>query len=124
MSFIYALNNDLTAVYDKTDGKWYERNADGTRGTEIKVGGNMMVLKTGTITSTTTISLGVTLSTSKYIVILDTSAYTRQFDSGVSGFTIYGYGKGAYVSSRTTSSVKIEVTSGITCSYQIVQIAE
>lgn len=37
---ISEINTDLseTPIYDKTTGKWYERNNDGTRGDEIKVG--------------------------------------------------------------------------------------
>ena len=36
-------NNDLTAYYDKTNNKWYIRNADGTKGSEINMVTHMKV---------------------------------------------------------------------------------
>ena len=44
VSGLSQMNADLseTPIYDKTTGKWYERNDDGTRGDEIQVGGRML----------------------------------------------------------------------------------
>lgn len=104
-----------------------------------KIGGSMKVLKYGTLTATTTIQLGVTLDPSKYMVNLNTSGYASAVSKGtfvstetggiehavVKGYgTRITYGNGAYISAKTSTSCTIDVSSGITASYEIIQIAE
>lgn len=85
-------------------------------------GSEMKVLKYGTITTSSTISLDVTLDPSKYFVLLNTNKYQYRQDQTYS--VAYAYGNGAYISAKTSTSVTIAVDSGLTCSYEIVQISE
>lgn len=123
-SQITELNNDLSATYDKSLNKWFERNSDGTRGQEIKVGANMKVLKYGTITSTTTVQLGVTIDPTKYIVNISTSnSGSHDQTWGGNNHTAHAWGQGAWWSNKTSTSVKINV-SEVTASYEIIQISD
>ena len=88
----------------------------------------MKVLKYGTIKATSTIQLGVTLDPTKYMVNINTSGY-RSKDNNVGTdsthtYTWTDYGQGAYLSDKTSTSCTITVSSGITASYEIIQIAE
>ena len=108
-------------MYDESDGKLYKVGIDGVKGDEIKMG--MKVLKSGTITGTRTISLGTTLDPSKYMVNLNVGGYRYKAADGAVSWG-YGYGQGAYVSAKTDTSVTIVVSSDLTASYEIIQIAE
>lgn len=88
-----------------------------------KVGGGMKVLKYGIISGTQTISLGTTLDPSKYMVNLNVNGYTYKAADGAVSWA-YGYGQGAYVSAKTNTSVTIVVSSTLTASYEIIQIAD
>lgn len=121
-SEITKINADLTAMSKRIS----------------KIG--MKVLKYGTISATTTIQLGVTLDPSKYMVNINTSAYASgashgtfvDYSGNTSGAGMYykgygwssSYGQGAYLSAKTSTSCTITVSSGITASYEIIQIAE
>jgi len=132
---ITQLNNDLTIKY--VNGKLYKRNSDGSIGAEIKVGGNMKVLKYGVLTSTSaddeqTITLGVTLDPSKYIVLLNSnSPVGNHYTTAEAGFKFLSAGTGAYVSAKTSTYVKIMINGlgnqSVTnrkVSYEIVQISD
>lgn len=119
---INSLNNSISTISERVS----------------KMG--MKVLKYGTISSTTTIPLGVTLDPSKYMVDINTSAYESTPSTGTfvdytrpadnAGYYVKGYGwsssygQGAYLSAKTSTSCTITVSSGITASYEIIQIAE
>lgn len=122
---VEQLNDDLTATYDKTTGKWYERNADGSRGSEISIGSQLSCIKYGTVAANTsgeTVYLGQTIPTTDYIVLLDVpgSASTpASFDSN--GYFRGNYNNSyAYMSAKTTTSFKI--TSNVLTSYQVVKL--
>lgn len=110
-SEITKINNDLTEITEKVG----------------KIG--MKVLKFGVINTTTTIQLDEALDPSKYMVILNTSSRTFSsyagYNQGAIG-TVYGvswgYGNGAWVDAKTSTSVTINVQS-VSCSYQIIQIS-
>jgi len=134
-SQISELNNDLTIKY--VNGKLYKRNSDGSIGAEIKVGGNMKVLKYGVLTSTSaddeqTITLGVTLDPSKYIVLLNSnSPVGNHYTTAEAGFKFLSAGTGAYVSAKTSTYVKIminglgnQTVTNRKVSYEIVQISD
>ena len=82
-----------------------------------------LLLKSGTITGTQTISLGTTLDPSKYMVNLNVGGYLYKAADGAVSWG-YGYGQGAYVSSKTDTSVTIVVSGNLIASYEIIQIAE
>lgn len=88
-----------------------------------KVGGSMKVLAYGTTTGTKTIPLGTTLDPSKYMVNLNVNGYLYKASDGAVSWG-YGYGQGAYVSAKTNTSVTIVVSSNLTASYEIIQIAD
>lgn len=87
------------------------------------VGGSMKVLKYGTITANTTINLDEPLDPSKYMVNLNTNGYKYKAGDGAVSWA-FGYGQGAYVSAKTSTSCTIAVSGGITASYEIIQIAD
>jgi len=89
----------------------------------------MKVLKHGVITSTTNINLGTTVDVDKYIVNINTSSYSsgRQAMNGGDSYATawaWGYGEGAYLSNKSSTSCTITVSTGITASYEIIQIAD
>ena len=84
----------------------------------------MKVLKAGTLGGSTTLDLTSLGFTNKddYSVKLHTSAYYTMANTGSTwgnGGIRYGYGKGAYVSAKTATSVTITITAGIAASYEI-----
>ncbi len=84
--------------------------------------GSVIVVKYGTVSSTSTIQIGKTIATNKYVVLLNTKAYNTSKDNGNRDSTAYGYGDGAYISSKGTTSFTITVSTGITCDYQVLEI--
>lgn len=92
----------------------------------------MRIIKQGTISSTTTISLGESIDPSKYMVNISTNAciqHSSVWDpvdisssATVRSHYAYGYGNGAWWSNKTSTSVTINVSAGITASYEIIKI--
>ncbi len=84
----------------------------------------MKLIKYGTINSTQTISLDITLDPTKYILTLDcdTTVWTTYSESG--GTRYMGGGAGAYVSSKSSTNVTITISHNVNCSYQIIQIED
>ena len=71
------LTQHLTAYYDKTTGKWYEINADGTRGDEIKMGNRPLDYDNSVIVTGTNPSEGnnLPITSDGVIVALQSSGY-------------------------------------------------
>lgn len=132
VKFLFTtVNNDLT-VNGESVSFTIQDNKPGVLigSTFYKIGGSdMKVLKHEVISSTTTISLGTTLDPSKYIVLINTNSYNsgRNMGNGDNSYATswaLGYGGGAYLSSKSSTSCTITVSSGITASYEIIQIAD
>ncbi len=84
----------------------------------------MKVIKSGTISATTTVSLGTTIEPENYIINLSTNGYYKYaYEGAPSSAWGYGYGIGAWWTNKTSTQVTINVSSGITCSYEIIQLA-
>ena len=127
----------LDSRLDETDTSISSINSDLNQLVK-KVGNGMRVVKYGTTTGGT-IQLGETIDISKYIVLLDTKAYTKSWSTksetymesshaGAYGYGYgygyaYGYGDGAYLSAKTNTSFTITCSEGITCSYQVVALS-
>ncbi len=85
----------------------------------------MKVIARGTINATTVINFpnGIEIDPSKYVVQLNTNAYNT-YNSATNAWRYsWGYGNGAWDTDHTSTSVKINLASGITCTYTVIQIA-
>ena len=107
-------------MYDKTIGKWYERNADGTKGSEIEMGGVKRVFRdtySFSNSQTKAITLPYTVDPYKCNVTLYGNGYVNSVGSD-------NYGVAVISLTSTELTVKASSTSGIpvssvTFSYQV-----
>ncbi len=75
------------------------------------------VIKYGTVTSSGTVSLGTTIPTDEYIVLLNyNGTYQEASNAGAYG------GSGAYVSAKTSTSFTITMSTNVAVSYQVIRI--
>ncbi len=88
----------------------------------VQVSSSLKIIKSGSVSSTTTINHDTPLDPSKYIVVIYSNAYHYDRSGQYNQSVAYGYGMGAWWSDKTSNSVKINVSSGITCSYEIIQV--
>ena len=101
---ITQLNADLSGFSFRVNGGVPEFSVDGGITWNNLGGGSGRVVKYGTGSGTSTISLGETIDPSKYYVILNTGSF---FTNSNPGQTCESWGDGAYISAKTSTSFTV-----------------
>ena len=82
-----------------------------------KVGNGMRCIKYGTISVTSTITLDEEIDVDKYFVLINVNATWYNTSNSWTS-----YGQGAYLSAKTSTSFTIDLSAGLTASYQVIAL--